>query len=103
VISYYGYVDGSGEYYIVIDSDKCNGCQKCISQCPQNILHIDLLFIDLEDKPVAAVKESHCNKIKYLCTQQCHPEKNQTPCTIACSTKAITCHFTTSTDNIGMA
>jgi ferredoxin len=97
MISHYGYSDGSGEYYIIIDSDKCNACQKCINQCPQNILQLEDLFIDLEDKPVAAVKEDKCNKIRYLCTQQCNPEKNQTPCTTICTAKAITCHFTAAT------
>ena len=95
MISYYGYSDGSGEYFLIVDSDKCNGCQKCVTQCPQNILHLELMFIDLEDKPVAAVKEEQCNKIRYTCTQHCTPEKNQTPCIFACPTNAITCHFTT--------
>jgi Fe-S-cluster-containing dehydrogenase component len=100
MISYYGYADGSGEYYIAVDSDKCNGCQKCVNKCPQNILCIDLLFIDLEDRPVVVVKESHCNNLKYLCAQQCQPEKNQTFCTMVCPNEAITCHFASSRVNI---
>ncbi|MCL2691494.1 MAG: 4Fe-4S binding protein [Candidatus Bathyarchaeota archaeon] len=97
MISYHGYSDGSGEYFLSVDSDKCNGCQKCINKCPQNILHIELMFIDLEDKPIAAVKKEQCNKIRYTCTQQCNPEKNQTPCILCCPTNAITCHFTPTT------
>ncbi|MCL2642678.1 MAG: 4Fe-4S binding protein [Candidatus Bathyarchaeota archaeon] len=94
MISYYGYSDGSGEYFIIVDSEKCSGCQKCVNQCPKNALHIELLFIDLEDKPVASVKEAFCNKIQYICAQ-CKPEKNQTPCTLACPNKAIKCLYTT--------
>ncbi|MCL2257868.1 MAG: 4Fe-4S binding protein [Nitrososphaerota archaeon] len=97
MISYYGYSDASGEYYIAIDSNKCNACQKCVTQCPQNALQIIPMFIDLDDKPVVTVKENQCNKIRYICTQQCNPEKNQTKCTTTCPTQAITCHFTQTT------
>jgi ferredoxin len=56
--------DGSGEYYIVVDSDKCNGCGKCVKVCPQKALVLVTEFIDLEDKTVAAVSEEHRKKIK---------------------------------------
>ncbi len=59
--------DGSGEYYIVIDSDKCNGCGKCVEKCPQKALKLVTEFIDLEDKTVAAIREEHRKKIKYTC------------------------------------
>ena len=41
MITHYGYTDGSGEYYIVIDSDKCNGCGKCVQKCPQKALELE--------------------------------------------------------------
>jgi Fe-S-cluster-containing hydrogenase component 2 len=90
VITYYGYTDGSGEYFIEIDSDKCSGCGKCIQNCPQKALLIETEFIDLEDKTVAAVKEEHRKKIRYTC-DTCKPEQNQTPCVLACASKAIRC------------
>jgi hypothetical protein len=49
-------------------------------------------FIDLEDKPIAAVKKEYCSKIKYVCTE-CKPEKNAPPCVLSCSAKAIKCVF----------
>lgn len=90
MITYYGYTDGSGEYYVVVDSDKCSGCGKCVEKCPQNALQLESAFIDLEDKTVAAVAEEHRKKIKYTCSA-CKPENNQTPCVLACEGGAIKC------------
>ncbi len=90
MIMHYGYCDGSGEYYIVVDSDKCNGCHKCVEKCPQKALEIVTEFIDLEDKNVPAVTESHRKKIRYTCAS-CKPETNTTPCVLACPDKAIRC------------
>jgi Fe-S-cluster-containing hydrogenase component 2 len=90
LITHYGYIDGSGEYYIVIDSDKCNGCGKCAEKCPQKAIKLETEFIDLEDKTVAAITEDHRKKIKYTCGS-CKPETNDTPCVLACEAKAIKC------------
>lgn len=90
MITHYGYIDGSGEYFIVIDSDKCSGCQKCVEACPQKALEMVTEFIDLEDKTVAAVSETHRKKIRYTCAE-CEPQNNQTPCVLACSQGAISC------------
>jgi Fe-S-cluster-containing hydrogenase component 2 len=90
IITYYGYQDGSGEYYIVIDSEKCDGCGDCIKKCPQNALKMEAMFIDLEDKMVAAVTEEHRKKIKYTCSP-CKPESYSTPCIKACSQNAVNC------------
>jgi ferredoxin len=90
LITNYGYSDGSGEYYITIDTDKCSGCGKCVKKCPQTALQIENVFIDLEDKIVASVTEDHRKKIKYTCAP-CRPETNSTPCVLACDSKAINC------------
>jgi Fe-S-cluster-containing hydrogenase component 2 len=90
VIVHYGYVDGSGEYFIVIDSGKCNGCNECVQNCPQKALELIMEFIDLEDKTVAAVTEQHRKKIRYTCAE-CKPAENKTPCVLACSKRAISC------------
>jgi Fe-S-cluster-containing hydrogenase component 2 len=90
MITHYGYIDGSGEYYLIVDSDRCNGCRSCVLVCPQKALELVTEFIDLEDKTVAAVSEAHRKKIKYTCTA-CKPETNQTPCINACPSKAISC------------
>ena len=59
MIVYYGYRDSSGEYFIAVDSEKCDGCGKCVQQCPQNALELETMMVDLEDKLVAAVTEEH--------------------------------------------
>jgi len=87
---HYGYSDGSGDYYITIDTDKCNGCSKCIKQCPQSALQLETILIDLEDKTVASVVEAYRKKIKYTCSP-CKPETNNAPCVLACERKAINC------------
>jgi len=89
-ITYYGYMDGSGEYYVVIDSDKCSGCGKCIQECPQKALQLENMFIDLEDKTMATITEQHRKTIKYTCSS-CKPDNNNTPCVLACEGKAIKC------------
>ncbi|NLF88705.1 4Fe-4S dicluster domain-containing protein [Candidatus Bathyarchaeota archaeon] len=88
MITHYGYIDGSGEYYIVVDSDKCSGCRKCVIACPEKALELVTEFIDLEDKTVAAIAEEHRKKIRYTCTG-CKPETQQTPCISACPSSAI--------------
>lgn len=90
VITYYGYCDGSGEYFVTIDTDKCTGCGKCVKECPQSALQLEAIFIDLEDKTVASVKEDQRKKIKYTCSP-CKPETNGAPCVISCETQAIKC------------
>lgn len=90
MITYYGYSDGSGEYYIIVDTEKCNGCNRCVKQCPQKALELTAIMVDLEDKLVAAVLEEHRKRIKYTCSP-CKPELRETPCILACKQKAITC------------
>lgn len=90
MITHYGYSDGSGEYYITIDTDKCTGCGKCVEACPQKALELETIFVDLEEKVIASVIEDQRKKIKYTCLP-CKPETNKTPCRQACVCKAITC------------
>lgn len=90
IITHYGYSNGSGDYYITVDTDKCNGCGKCVKQCPQLALQLETMLIDLEDKTVASVTEEHRKKIKYTCSS-CKPETNKAPCVLACASKAIKC------------
>ncbi|MCW3999560.1 MAG: 4Fe-4S binding protein [Candidatus Bathyarchaeota archaeon] len=75
---------------MVVDSDRCSGCGRCIDLCPQGALELQTEFIDLEDKTVAAVKEEHRKKVRYTCGC-CKPESGQTPCVLACPSKAISC------------
>ncbi|MCX8153733.1 MAG: 4Fe-4S binding protein [Candidatus Bathyarchaeota archaeon] len=93
-MTHYGYSDGSGEYYVVIDSDKCNGCGECVKVCPQSALELVTMLIDLDDKMVATVKEEHRRKIKYTCSP-CKPESGRAPCVLACAQNALKCIWVT--------
>ena len=88
--THYGYIDGSGEYFVSIESDLCDGCGLCVQSCPQQIIELVTEFIDLEDKTVAAVKEDHRKKISYSCSA-CKPDEVIPPCVAVCKNKAIEC------------
>jgi len=87
VLAHYGYKDGSGEYFIVIDTDKCNGCGDCVKVCPAGVFDI---IIDDYDEKVAAVVEEHRKKLKYSCAV-CKPTSGYgvLPCIKACEPNAI--------------
>jgi len=86
----YGYLDGSGEYYITIETDSCITCDHhaCVDACPVGLFNI---VIDDYDDQVAAVKEEHRKKIKYDCGP-CKPvtDRPPLPCVVACTFGAIT-------------
>ena len=88
MIAHYGYKDGSGEYFISIDTDKCIGCEgPCIKACPVGVL--EMIEDDYEDI-VGAVTEEHRNKIKYSCAP-CKPTTGEVtlPCLVACPNDAM--------------
>ena len=60
----YGYSDGSGDYFIVIDTDKCDGCGACVSACPEKVFEI---APDDYDKTVARVRDEMVGRISYVC------------------------------------
>lgn len=89
--AHYGYKDGSGDYFITIDTDKCNGCGKCVEACPHGVLELTLDEFDIEGGEMVAVTEEHRKKIKYSCAP-CKPVggERKLPCVLACETDAIT-------------
>lgn len=86
----YGYKDGSGDYFITIDTDKCNGCRKCVEACPYGVMAVGEDENDpLSEKEVAFVTETERKKIKYTCAP-CKPNnKAVPPCIKACKMNAI--------------
>ena len=86
-IANYGYTDGSGDYYISVNTDKCDGCNKCVNACPQQIFEI---VMDDYDNLVAKVRDQLVKEIKYLCAP-CKPAGGvELKCQTACIPGAIT-------------
>ncbi len=85
----YGYLDGSGEYFITIDTYKCVACadHPCVEACPKGMFEI---ITDDYDDEVAAVKEEFRKKLKYECAE-CKPvaDRPPLPCQTACTSGAI--------------
>ncbi len=83
----YGYQDGSGEFFITIDSNLCTSCEDCVTVCPAHVLE---MITDDYDDVTAAVTDEHRKKIKYSCAE-CKPTESQPPlpCVTACEPGAI--------------
>jgi ferredoxin len=92
MLANYGYKDGSGEFFITIDTDKCDGCGKCVDACNQNVLEIGADENDpLRDVPVVFVVEEHRKKLKYSCAPcKTTTRRYELPCIAACEKSAIT-------------
>jgi len=87
VITHYGYKDGSGEYFLAVDSGKCDACGKCVPACPAKALEMTTVFADLEDKPVAGVKEASRKALRESCASCDHLGK--APCESSCPHSAV--------------
>lgn len=91
MLANYGYKDGSGEYFITIDTDKRDGCGECVKACPLKVFEIREDESDpFREIPVAAVTDAQRNKLKYSCAP-CKPVSNRPalPCIAACKPYAI--------------
>jgi Fe-S-cluster-containing hydrogenase component 2 len=89
MLANYGYKDGSGDYFIAVNTDRCVECgdHPCVVACPVGILEI---MVDDYDDRVCAVKEEHRKKIKYSCAP-CKPASGRgvLPCVAACPFEAV--------------
>ena len=92
MIANYGYQDGSGEFFIRLDTDKCNGCGDCVLACPARAFEVRENDPNdpFRETPVAGIKDSERNKIKYACGP-CKPvaDRPPLPCLTACKSGAI--------------
>jgi Fe-S-cluster-containing hydrogenase component 2 len=91
MLANYGYKDGSGEFFISVDTDKCSGCGDCVEACPYQVLEVlDNPLDPLSDEQVVVVSETERKKIKYTCGL-CKPVTDRPPlaCVTACPEDAI--------------
>jgi NAD-dependent dihydropyrimidine dehydrogenase PreA subunit len=84
--AHYGYADGSGEYYIIIDTDRCDGCGACASACPKDIFEI---ITDDYDDLKASVRRDVAKTLGFACPGSSKCAALQTNCIQACIQNAI--------------
>jgi NAD-dependent dihydropyrimidine dehydrogenase PreA subunit len=82
----YGYSDGTGDYFITIDTSTCDGCAECVKVCPSGLY---VIASDEGGKPRAAIKEDLRKKIAIKCPglKNCGQAQN---CHTVCAKNAIT-------------
>lgn len=92
MIANYGYRDGSGDYFITIDTDKCDGCGRCVQTCPGDVFQV----VDedpndpFREEPIVIIVSDKRKKLKYECGP-CKPSTNRPPlpCVKACPQDVI--------------
>lgn len=65
MIVHYGYADGRGEFYITIDTDKCDGCGRCVAECPKKIFE---MTVDDYSKAAVKVRDEVIKSVGYVCS-----------------------------------
>ena len=87
MIVQYGYTDGTGEYYLVIDTDKCTGCEKCVPVCPKNVFE---MYVDDYDETKARVRSEVIKTLGFICPgNRLQGAECRGACRTACEPKAI--------------
>jgi ferredoxin len=80
MIIQYGYTDATGEYYISINTDNCNGCEDCVNACPGNLLE---MTIDDYDNTVVKIRDEVVKTIGFLCPGN-QTGQREDSCHVAC-------------------
>lgn len=92
MLANYGYKDASGDFFITINTDRCNGCTDCIGSCPSDIFEVvsEDPNDPMRDEPVAIVSGVKKKKLKYECNP-CKPDTRSKalPCVMVCPQNAI--------------
>ncbi|MFP3976030.1 MAG: BadF/BadG/BcrA/BcrD ATPase family protein, partial [Dehalococcoidia bacterium] len=81
----YGYSDGTGDYFITIDKELCDGCGRCVEACPSDVF---VVTKDDNGDPKCEVRERARKRLALLCPgyDACTNEVN---CHSVCPNDAI--------------
>jgi NAD-dependent dihydropyrimidine dehydrogenase PreA subunit len=83
----YGYSDGTGEYFITIDNNLCNGCGECVENCPAGIFVMEK---DGSSPPRATVGKDNRKRLALLCPGKAGcPRGEENNCQEICPVHAI--------------
>ncbi len=83
----YGYADGSGDYYLTIDTERCDGCGLCVPACPAAILAVEP---DDYDDPKAVVRHEVRRRLGEVCPGRAAcARRHAVICHSACPRQAI--------------
>jgi len=87
MIANYGYEDGSGHYYIKIDTSKCAECSAkgCITSCPEGLFATEM---DDFDDEVVIIREDARNTLLTSCAN-CKAGGEKELCISNCEAGAI--------------
>ncbi len=87
ILANYGYEDGSGHYYIRIDTGKCAECaaKGCIEACPEKLFVTEL---DDFDDEVVVIREDGRNTLQTSCAL-CKSEGKTELCVASCGKDTI--------------
>jgi ferredoxin len=89
--AHYGYGDGTGDVFITIDTDLCDGCGECVAACPAALFVVGEDENDpLNDEEVASIRAQRRRRLGDDCAP-CKPVGNrpELACVAACAPGAI--------------
>ncbi|MBW1829530.1 MAG: 4Fe-4S binding protein [Deltaproteobacteria bacterium] len=70
MLANYGYKDGSGDFFITLDTDKCDGCGDCVTACPNGVFEV----VDedpndpMREEPVMDIRSQNSGIILWVLT-----------------------------------